>query len=97
MKKNIISMQPPNCDIQMLFLGNLYWTFIDIRWFIVWIKTIRSSLPKDHDCEIFTECFGEIYLGNNISADGLFITSNIRIGCQIYASESEGLLYTILS
>ena len=44
------------------------------------------------------KCFSEIYLGNNnITTDGFFIISNIRIDCQMYADEFQGLLYNILS
>ena len=43
--------------------------------------------------------FGEIYLGGKrtISTDMFFILSNVRINCQMDASEFEGLLYNILS
>ena len=42
--------------------------------------------------------FSEIYLGGNIvSIDIFFILENIRINCQMDASEFEGLLYNMLS
>ena len=43
--------------------------------------------------------FGEIYLGRKktISTDIFFSLENLRINCQIYASEFEGLLYNMLS
>ena len=42
-------------------------------------------------------CFGEIYLGEKQSTDLFFILANIRINCQMDASEFEGLLYNMLS
>ena len=43
--------------------------------------------------------FGEIYIGEKktISTDDFFILANIRINCQMDASEFEGLLYNMLS
>ena len=43
--------------------------------------------------------FGEIYLGGKktISTDMFFILENIMTNCQMDASESEGLLYIMLS
>ena len=41
--------------------------------------------------------FGDIYLGEKNSTDGFFILANIRINCQIDASDFEGLLYNMLS
>ena len=43
------------------------------------------------------KCFGEIYLGEKNSTDRFFILANIRIYFQMNASESEGLLYNMLS
>ena len=43
--------------------------------------------------------FGGIYLGEKktSSTDIFFVLANIRINCQMDASEFEGLLYNILS
>ena len=42
--------------------------------------------------------FGEIWFGKkSISTDVFFILENLRINCQIYAGEFEGLLYNIFS
>ena len=43
--------------------------------------------------------FGEMYLGGGKknSTDLFFILANMRINCQMYASEFEALLYNMLS
>ena len=61
--------------------------------------TFFSSLPKDHDCEGFTETFWwDLFRRENtIATDLFFILENIRIYCQMDGGKFEGLSYTILS
>ena len=44
MKQYVISMQASNCYTEIFFLGDWYWTLIEILWLLVLMKTANTLL-----------------------------------------------------